>query len=504
MDIEDRIREAIREDQLPEPSVQFHGRVMAGIADGTHGGHGGLGMFRSFSGLLRFAFLALALVLATAAIGLPFMLGRPGVGAPDGSAEASGFAAPTPIPTTSATASAEPSIASARPSPIPKSGVPTYRPIAVQSPSPWFVPTASPPYLFDSATLLTDGRVLFAGGYDYTTTTFLSQAHLYDPATGKFGSTGSMATARAGETVTRLTDGRVLFVGGLSGNYNQLASAEMYDPATGKFSPTGSLATARQFHTATLLRDGRVLVAGGYADNPAIALLMAYHPGSKEPSNPNAMTLEKGQLASAELYDPATGKFAPTGSMTEARDNFTSVLLADGRVLIFGNTGGGDGGDPATDKTAEVYDPATGKFARTGSLNAARINPHATLLADGRVLVTDGANDVKLAELYDPKTGKFTLTGSLNVARGGFAATLLSDGRVLIAGGGGPFPDNASSAVELYDPSAGKFTLAGSMTAARETPTGTLLADGRVLIAGGTYDGPDGWVGIYSAELYQP
>jgi hypothetical protein len=177
-----------------------------------------------------------------------------------------------------------------------------------------------------TATLLSDGRVLMVGGSGDTS------AELYDPETGKFSPTGSTAEARLGQTATRLSDGRVLIAGGLKlvgHTLNALARAELYDPKTGTFSPTGSLATARWRHTASLLRDGRVLIMGGITvEDSAIP------------------------LASAELYDPTTGTFSPTGSMTAARNSATATLLSDGRVLI---AGGNDGS--ADLASAELYQP---------------------------------------------------------------------------------------------------------------------------------------------------
>ena len=114
--------------------------------------------------------------------------------------------------------------------------------------------------LGETATLLADGRVLFAGGCG-------TAAEVYDPATGTFSPTGSLAQVRASATATRLHDGRVLFAGGYNcaaaGQDGMWASAELYDPTTGTFSPTGSMAAPRSQHTATLLADGRVLIAGG-------------------------------------------------------------------------------------------------------------------------------------------------------------------------------------------------------------------------------------------------
>ena len=169
--------------------------------------------------------------------------------------------------------------------------------------------------------------------------------------------------------------------------------------------------TARADHTATLLGNGKVLIAGGEGD------------GFQD-------------LASAELYDPSTRTFAPTGSMITPRYAHSATLLADGRVLIAG--GRQDGTRGTSVFTAEIYDPSTGAFTATGDLTSIGGEVYAlpggvtTLLPDGRVFVAATNN----AEIYDPQSGTFTPTGpyaDLSDAYG-TTVTLLTNGKVLVTG----------------------------------------------------------------------
>jgi Bacterial Ig-like domain (group 2)/Galactose oxidase, central domain len=237
-----------------------------------------------------------------------------------------------------------------------------------------------------TATLLADGKVLIAGGADQDPTeTGLASAELYDPNTGTFTQTGSMAVGRFLHTATLLQNGKVLIVGGaLTSTSDPLATAEIYDPSTGTFTTTGGMATAREQHTATLLGDGRVLIVGG-STSPPTPLASAWLATG---------TVDLQGTATAEIYDPSTGSFSVTGSMAEARTFHTATLLPSGKVLV---AGGGE-----QNSTAEIYDPATGSFSITSGMEVGRSGHTATLLPNGSVLVAGGGifNGLASAELY--------------------------------------------------------------------------------------------------------
>jgi hypothetical protein len=172
------------------------------------------------------------------------------------------------------------------------------------------------------------------------------------------------------------------------------------------------MTVGRFLHTATQLQDGRVLIVGG------------------------ALTSASDPVATAEVYDPATGTFTMTGAMATAREQHTATLLADGRVLIVGGTTSTGTGDLHPTATVEVYDPSTGSFSVTGSMAEARTFHTATLLPNGKVLVAGGGDENSTAEVYDPATGAFSTTGGMEIGRSGHTATLLPNGSVLVAGGG--------------------------------------------------------------------
>jgi hypothetical protein len=315
-----------------------------------------------------------------------------------------------------------------------------------------------------TATLLPNGKVLIAGGYN-TDSRYLASAELYDPATGVFSPTGSLATARDSHTETLLPSGQVLIAGGYNDFFASIFSAELYDPAAGSFSATGRLTLARSDHTATLLPNGKVLIAGG------VKFLTGY-------------------LTAAELYDPAARTFTTTGSLATGRANHTATLLPNGNVLIAGGEN-----DSGFLDSAELYDPVGGTFSATGSLVRRRTENTATLLPNGKVLIVGGF--LGSAELYDPASRTFSSTGSLATARDNHSATLLPNGNALIVGGYSVFSGESLASAELYDPIAETFSLTGSLATARGSHTATLLTNGKAFVAGGFNQSS-----LASAELY--
>jgi N-acetylneuraminic acid mutarotase len=258
-----------------------------------------------------------------------------------------------------------------------------------------------------TATLLPGGKVLIAGGWPNQDTPGMS-AEIYDPQTETFKTIGNMNFRRAGHTAILLDSGKVLIAGGFDGKEN-LSEAEIFDPKTDTFTTIGKMQNARVAHTATELADGKILLAGGESGRGRI-------------------------LSSAEIFDSNTSKFSMVkNAMTVVRYKHDAVLLADGRVLIFG---GSDERDwRGQYKSAEIFDPKTGEFTPTGDMNFARfkLDGASVLLKDGKVFIGGGGEG---AEVFDPETNNFIKTeGNFGIPLHYASVTLLADGRALIVGG---------------------------------------------------------------------
>lgn len=265
---------------------------------------------------------------------------------------------------------------------------------------------------------------------------------------GRWSPTAPINIPRDLATKTVLRDGRVLVTGGaILPDFTTVTSAEIFDPETLSFTLLlSTLSEPKWSHEALTLADGRVLIAGGR--------------NAQSPAAPGARV-----LSSADLFDPQTNTFTPTGSMQVARRDPSLVLLDDGRVLV---TGGGPGVSISTTMgldSAEIYDSKTGTFRLLSSkMSSLRIFHHAIKLPDGRVLVAGGSqgpgfnNALKTADIFDPKTETFAPAAEMHTSRLVPAAVLLRDGRVVFAGSFNNPPFRIGNEAEVYDPAANTFT----------------------------------------------
>ncbi|HEY8736385.1 MAG TPA: kelch repeat-containing protein [Candidatus Dormibacteraeota bacterium] len=301
------------------------------------------------------------------------------------------------------------------------------------------------------------------------------QGQVIRAVTGGWAPVGSMLTGRAEHTATRLLDGRVLVAGGTNGQNHGLASTELFDPKTIRWSDGPPMSTTRVDHTATLLEDGRVLVAGGF----------------------DQLDQAERSLASAEIFDPKSNSWMPAASMLEARGRHTATLLASGTVLVVGGfTAAPLGRTGGFANVAEVYDPATNRWSPTGPLGTGGRQGHtATRLLDGRVLVAGGEGGLggnPSVEIYHPSTNGWTFGSFLLAPHVGHTATLLPSGEVLLVGGAGSISltlrePQALATAELYEPSSDRWILLAPMHSTRDHHTATLLPSGRLLVVGGAF-----------------
>jgi photosystem II stability/assembly factor-like uncharacterized protein/N-acetylneuraminic acid mutarotase len=380
-----------------------------------------------------------------------------------------------------------------------------------------------------TATLLPNGKVLVAGGTGPTScsTSPTATAELYDAASGTWSATGNLIAARSHHTATLLQDGQVLVAGGYDSKAS-LNSAELYDPATGTWRPTGSFNTILYAGSVTLLSNGTVLAVGASRDVEIIAELYDSATGTWSatgapsflPSGEHAVLLPDGKVLavsegspwdygelSAELYDPATGRWSSAGYVPMFWAPAVT-LLRNGKVLVTGLFGAN------YPTQAALYDSDTGTWTVTGSLSTFRHSGGytATTLANGQVLVAGGIDyitdrSVEAEETYDPATGAWARTNRLVNGRRSHTATLLRNGKVLVAGGlEGLWCDTpAVRSAELYDPGTGSRSTDGQTWTLRNSglhvsTLGEIVVDPAnpklmyVATSGGIYKTTDGGI----------
>jgi hypothetical protein len=329
-----------------------------------------------------------------------------------------------------------------------------------------------------SVVVLADGRVLAT-----TEVAGKSVLQIWDPTSAAPIPAGTMIQHRVGPALVVLQDGRVLIAGGdyvgVTGPANS-STAEIFDPATGASRPTGPMAVTGYGPGVVRLLDGRVLVAGGMTPPDWL----------------------RG-TAEAEVFDPATERFSPVGSMTTAQGFPRLSMLPDGRVLALSPTPD----DVSARWTADLFDPATESFSAIPGPTGIRTGP-ITTLADGRIFLALGgcieglppsapvglypSNSAPIqVELYDPTAGGFvTAPGLPHCIR---TATGLPNGQVLVTGYWYPAGREARTDwAGLDDPATGQIQPVPYPSGYMPRPT--LLADGRVL-----FTSPDG----YWAEVFR-
>jgi N-acetylneuraminic acid mutarotase len=265
--------------------------------------------------------------------------------------------------------------------------------------------------------------------------------------------------------------------------------------AAGAWTPTGSMGTLRIYATPpVVLPNGKVLVAGGS--------------GPSDPATGNVPIYN-----TAELYDPATGTWSPTGSLNTAREGATAVLLDSGKVLIAGGVVAWNSqtGLKGFANISEIYDPATGTFTNSGYMTKGRDSAKGVLLSDGTVLVAGGLETspgpTSSAETYDPATGLWQETGRMQMTRQGSATlTALPNGSAISVGGFYYGLGGGTTITEVYNPTTRSWSTTGSLSSARWSHWAVGLPNGKVVVAGGAYGtGTTGCCfSVPNSETYDP
>jgi hypothetical protein len=345
------------------------------------------------------------------------------------------------------------------------------------------------------------GKVLVVGS-DYETswlsacgasTDGSDSVEVGDPKTGKWEKTTKVPSLRDEPTVVALPDGRALLTGGAAGEnigWSAYSSTYIFDPTTRRWARSGLLNTARTATAAAVLRDGKVLVAGGTFLDRA--------------SQDATRTLD-----TSELWDPGSGAWTQTQRLAAARSGASAVTLEDGRVLIVGVPKSREG-DPVPLASAEVYDPASGRWSSAGALSAARVGFVLVALRDGGAIAAGGFGEpgasghayLSTVDRFDPVANSWSPTDNLSTPVAGATGIRLADGRVLLAGGSArepaqtsddpnSFVSGLSADARLFDPATGRWTATTPMPSPRAGASAVLLEDGSAVFVGGSVsEGP--------------
>ncbi|NUM46671.1 MAG: hypothetical protein HUU38_18360 [Anaerolineales bacterium] len=240
----------------------------------------------------------------------------------------------------------------------------------------------------NSATLLTDGRLLIAGGYSTQEEAALDSSLIYDPTDQSITPVARMNMPRNDHAAVLLEDGRVLVIGGNA----ESATAEIYEPETNTWTLTGEMTAVRAYPDAVKLPDGRVFVTGGIRQETYANVILA-------------------EVTPTEIYDPVTNAWQPVAPALSDKFAQNILLLADGRVLVFD---GFDrtGAEYQTTTQVEIYDPIADSWTIVASMPVAAYYHTAHILVDGSVIVIGGGHfsaPLPVVQRYDPVTDTWTI-----------------------------------------------------------------------------------------------
>ena len=346
------------------------------------------------------------------------------------------------------------------------------------------------PALFGSLVALPDGSVQLAGGIGESlgmgcgpsNAEAWTNTAIWSPVSGLWTDTAPMNVGRNDHAASLLPDGRILVSGGFDCWTDFLWDYEIWDPVTATWAEQGSMAQFHGDHSSTLLAAGPVIVEGGLNAQvelvpaepdqwTAVGTMNAVHPVSGRERFFPTVLLPDGRVLifdeTAEVFDPATDSFTalppPPGGATQ-----DGILLRDGRVLAVGSG-------------AALWDPVSGTWSPTGSPVVGHGPRTLAMLPDGRVLATGMSSEV-----WDPATNSWTLTANQPaVGRRDPSVVRLDDGRVVMAGGALMDFGDPVAETYVYDPYQDQWSSLPNLVTRRSWQSGMSLLDGRVLLAGG-------------------
>jgi len=336
--------------------------------------------------------------------------------------------------------------------------------------------------------LMHNGKLLIICGSGNYETNFVFTAGVYDPAT-QLVQTFPIATDMFCNGMAILPDGRPLVVGGTmtydtaaTGYFSGLPTTAIFDPSSGMFSPGPAMKDGRWYPTVTILPDGRAMtIAGLDIHGKMNTNVEVYDPKKNAWSEageaswgvdffprqfvlPSGMVFEAGWNTNTQMWNPATSEwsFVSDTKYPDNRDYGTAVMLPltpannyQAKVVIMG------GNTSAPTDTTEIIDFAANnpQWQFGPKLNAPRVQLNATLLPNGKVLVSGGstvnesaAAAVKDALLYDPATNAFTSAGTMTYPRLYHSNAILMPDATVLAFGGNPIRGDYQGHIEVYQP----------------------------------------------------